>query len=67
MFFFLRRICPDHTDTFKSEQLIASSVLPHIHHLALSLRPGCHGQPEAGSQLLKILLCCRVLQTVVEK
>lgn len=66
-FFPLSPKCPDYADTFKPEQLIASSGLPHIHHPALSLRLGCHGQPEAVSQLLETLLRCPVPQIAVEK
>lgn len=65
--FFLCHICIDHTDIFKPEQLIASSGLPHVHHPALSLRLGCHGQPGADSQPLTILLCYLVLQMAAEK
>ena len=57
----------DHTDTFKPEQLIASSELPHIHRPALSPRLGCHGQLGAVSQTLTTLLRYRVLQMVAEK
>lgn len=33
--FFLGHICTNHTDTFKLEQLIASSGLPHMHRPVL--------------------------------
>lgn len=65
--FFLSPVCTDHTDTFKQEQLIASSGLPHIHLPALSQRLGCHGQPEAVSQQLETLLGYPAPQVAVEK
>lgn len=65
--FFLSLICTDHTDTFEQEQLIASSGLPHVHRPALSQRLGCHGRPEAVSQLLETLLSYPVPQMAVEK
>ena len=66
-FFFLYLIHTDHTDTFKPEQLIALSELPHIHRPALSPRLGCHGHLGAVSQTLTTLLHYCVLQMVAEK